>query len=73
MAAVEPLPSPADVAVQLFPDQPRGFPFDGFDLEELILPDGDDFGVRSEDDDAGEEEIETETGFGSVIGESVVC
>lgn len=67
MAAVEPLPSPADVAAQLFPDQPRGFPFDGFDLEELILPDGDDFGIRSEDDEGGEEEIETETGFGSVI------
>eukprot|EP00877_Chromochloris_zofingiensis_P000044 jgi/Chrzof1/1003/Cz01g36140.t1 len=55
------------VAQQMFKDQPPGFPFEGFDLEELILPDGDDMGFRSDDDDIDEEEIETETGFGSVI------
>lgn len=58
------------VAQQMFKDQPPGFPFEGFDLEELILPDGDDMGFRSDDDDIDEEEIETETGFGSVIGKA---
>jgi len=56
------------VARQLFRDQPERFPFEGFDVEELILPDGEDFGIKSDDDDDEEEELETETGFGSVIG-----
>jgi translation initiation factor 3 subunit B len=57
-----------EVARKLFKDQPAGFPFEGFDLEELILPEGEDFGIRSDDDEGDEEELETETGFGSVIG-----
>lgn len=56
-----------EVAAKLFKDQPKGFPFEGFDIEELILPEGEDFGIRSDDDDVEEEELETETGFGSVI------
>lgn len=50
-------------------DQPPGFPFEGYDLEELILPDGDDMGVRSDEEPSEEGEVEAETGFGSVIGE----
>lgn len=58
-----------EVAAKLFRDQPKGFPFEGFDIEELILPEGEDFGIRSDDDVDDDEELETETGFGSVIGE----
>lgn len=57
-----------DVARKLFRDQPDGFPFDGFQLEELILPEDDDMGIRSDEEDDEEEELETESGFGSVIG-----
>ena len=49
--------------------QPRGFPFDpDFRMEDVMLPEGDDMGIASEDDEVAEEEIQTETGFGSVIG-----
>lgn len=51
-------------------DQPPGFPFEGYDLEELILPDGDDMDIRSDDEASEEEEMETVSGFGSVIGAS---
>ena len=51
--------------------QPRGFPFDPeFRIEDVMLPENDDMGIASEDDEVLEEEIETETGFGSVIGVS---
>lgn len=50
--------------------QPRGFPFDPeFRMEDVMLPEDDDMGIASEDDEVAEEEIETETGFGSVIGQ----
>ena len=65
--AAEPLDELA-VARQLFKDQPVGFPYEGFDLEELILPDGDDMGIPSDDEDVQEEETDFESGFGSVIG-----
>lgn len=64
---MEPI-DPLDVAAKLFKDQPKGFPFEGFDIEELILPEGEDFGIRSDDDVDDEEDLEAETGFGSVIG-----
>lgn len=59
---------PLDVARQMYEDYPPGFPFDNFDVAELILPDGDDMGIPSEDEEGDEEQLETETGFGSVIG-----
>lgn len=47
----------------------QGFPFDDFDLHDVMLPEDEgDFGYPSDDDDLDEEEIVTETGFGSVIG-----
>ncbi len=52
-----------------FEGQPKGFPFDGFKVEDVMLPEDDDMGIPSEDDEDDEEEIQTETGFGSVIGE----
>ncbi|KAF8067212.1 R1 [Scenedesmus sp. PABB004] len=58
---------PYEVAAKLFRDQPPGFPYEGFIKEELILPDGDDMGIKSDDGEDDEEELETETGFGSVI------
>lgn len=60
---------PFAVARELFPDMPPGFPFERFDLEELILPSGDDMGIRSEDDEVKEEDIQTQSGFGSCLGE----
>ena len=54
---------------KLFEGQPKGFPLGDFNLEDVMLPEGEDFGVASDDDSIGDEEIETETGFGSVIGE----
>ncbi len=58
-----------DVAKQLFPDLPQGFPYDNFDLEELILPPGDDMGIKSDDDDVKDEDVQTQSGFGSCVGE----
>ncbi len=60
---------PLAVAREMFRDQPSGFPFSNFEVAELLLPDGDDMGVRSDEDDVEDEQIETETGFGNVIGE----
>ena len=48
----------------------QGFPFDDFDLHDVMLPEDEgDFGYASDDDEIDEEEVVTETGFGSVIGE----
>lgn len=55
---------------KLFEGQPKGFPLGEFNLDDVMLPDGKDFGVESDDDSIADEEIETETGFGSVIGEA---
>ena len=54
---------------KLFEGQPKGFPFDDFEVDDIMLPDGDDMDIPSDDDDAAdEEEIQAESGFGSVIG-----
>mmetsp|Transcript_39693 Transcript_39693/g.112613 ORF Transcript_39693/g.112613 Transcript_39693/m.112613 type:complete len:705 (-) Transcript_39693:127-2241(-) len=58
---------PAKVLAQLDPDRLHGFPWDGFNIEEVQLPEGDDLGVPSDDDDDLEEEIQSETGFGRVL------
>lgn len=65
----------ADVLLPLRPDeekmfvgQPKGFPLGDFDINDVMLPADDDFGVESDDDDIAEDEIVTESGFGSVIG-----
>ena len=59
----------ADEERQFAEGQPRGFPFDPeFRMEDVMLPENDDMGIASEDDEVAEEEIQTETGFGSVIG-----
>ncbi|KAK9836110.1 hypothetical protein WJX81_002073 [Elliptochloris bilobata] len=52
---------------KLFEGQPKGFPFEGFQLEDVMLPEDDDMGIPSEDEIDDEEELETESGFGSVI------
>ena len=53
---------------RLYQGQPKGFPFGDFALEDVMLPEDDDLGVDSDEDDINEEEIVTESGFGSVIG-----
>ncbi|KAK9801869.1 hypothetical protein WJX73_004633 [Symbiochloris irregularis] len=52
---------------KLFLGQPKGFPFDDFALEDVMLPENDDMDIASEDDSDEEEEIETESGFGSIV------
>jgi hypothetical protein len=52
---------------KLFHGQPKGFPFGDFDLEDVMLPEDDDMGVPS-DDEEQEEVLQTETGFGNVLG-----
>jgi translation initiation factor 3 subunit B len=66
---------PLAIAQELFPDQPPGFPVDleDFDLRDVRLPEGEEFGIRSDEDDGDEEDVATETGFGSVIGERYFC
>lgn len=51
----------------MFIGQPRGFPFGDFDVADVMLPDGDDMGIPSEDEEE-EEIVETETGFGNIVG-----
>ena len=56
------------IAAELFKDQPSGFPIDSdLDLRQIVLPEDDDMGINS-DDEADGEEVETESGFGSIIG-----
>ena len=56
---------------EMFPNQPDGFPFGEVDLNAVKLPKGEDMGIPSDDDLSDEEEINEETGFGSVIGEAI--
>lgn len=49
-----------------------GFPYDTFNIEDAMLPADDDMGIPSEDDEEVEQDVQTETGFGCVIGERVV-
>jgi translation initiation factor 3 subunit B len=53
---------------ELFPEQPEGYPLEEFDIYDINLPDNDDLGIQSDDDNIDEEDIATETGFGSVVG-----
>jgi len=59
---------------KIYEGQPKGFPLGDYKtyLEDIMLPEGDDLGIPSDDDSIGDDEIETETGFGSVIGECLV-
>lgn len=56
------------IAAELFPDQPPAFPLEDFDLGAVHLPPDDDMGVPSEDDEENEADVQTDTGFGSVLG-----
>ena len=58
---------------KLFEGQPRGVPFKGFQLEDVMLPENNDMGVLSEDEVGDEEELETESGCDSVIGTHSHC
>lgn len=60
---------PLVVAKELFPNQPPGFPLERFNLADIRLPADDDLGIKSDDEDADIGDVESETGFGSVIGE----
>lgn len=46
----------------------QGFPFEGFHIEDVMLPEDDDLDIPSDDEEEGEEEIQSETGFGCVVG-----
>jgi translation initiation factor 3 subunit B len=47
--------------------QPKGFPFGDFDVMDVMLPEGDDMDIPS-DDEEEEEDITNETGFGNIVG-----
>lgn len=55
-----------------FEGQPKGFPFGDFDVMDVMLPEGDDMGIPSDSDEdkEGEEELQSESGFGNVLGEA---
>ena len=52
---------------KLYEGQPRGFPVGDFDVEDVMLPEGDDMDIPSDDEEV-EEEIVGESGFGSILG-----
>lgn len=53
----------------MFEGQPKGFPFGDFDLADVMLPENDDMGIPSDSDEDGQEEdIQTASGFGNVLG-----
>lgn len=57
---------------KMFEGQPQGFPFGDFDLEDVMLPEGDDnFGFPSEEEEEEEEDAQTESGFANVLGEGM--
>ena len=56
------------IAKEMFINQPGGFPLEDFDLKDLVLPKDDEFGVHSDEEEIDEDDVETESGFGSVIG-----
>lgn len=56
----------------MFEGQPKGFPFGDFRVEDVMLPEGDDMGIPSDDDDIDEDTIEQETGFETVVGTLIV-
>lgn len=57
-----------DLAADLYPSYPRGFPYENFDIKQVALPPGDNMGIPSDDEDMKEDDVEAESGFGSVIG-----
>ncbi|KAF5831983.1 eukaryotic initiation factor [Dunaliella salina] len=68
-ALAEPTPLHFQIAAELFPNQPQGFPFVDVDAG-FELPAGEDFGVPDVDESELSKEaddIQAETGFGSVI------
>ena len=62
-----------EIAREMFPSFPDGFPFDAdsFDLLSIPLPPGEDFGIKDEDE--LDEEVQMEQGFASVIGEALLA
>eukprot|EP00983_Pelagomonas_calceolata_P047781 1140783-Pelagomonas_calceolata.AAC.4 len=66
----EPTPLHLQIAAELFPGEPQGFPFLSEDAD-FQLPAGEEFGVPDVDESELSKEaddIQAETGFGSVIG-----
>eukprot|EP01024_Parvocaulis_polyphysoides_P047892 TRINITY_DN453_c1_g2_i5.p2 TRINITY_DN453_c1_g2~~TRINITY_DN453_c1_g2_i5.p2 ORF type:complete len:269 (-),score=51.42 TRINITY_DN453_c1_g2_i5:390-1196(-) len=65
----ETIPDRETLAEQLHFNQPENFPFGDFNIEQVNLPDNDDLGIPSDDDelDQQEEVVQEDTGFGNVI------
>ena len=49
--------------------QPHGFPFGDFDLADVMLHEDDDMGIPSGSDEEQEEDLQTDSGFGNLLGE----
>lgn len=53
---------------KLYAGQPRGFPLGDFDIADVMLPEGEDMGIPSDDEDLREEDLQFESGFGNILG-----
>jgi translation initiation factor 3 subunit B len=53
---------------KLFEGQPKGFPFGDFNYDDVMLPEGDDMDIASDDDaDTQQEDLQQDSAFGNVI------
>eukprot|EP01025_Chloroclados_australasicus_P055726 TRINITY_DN6817_c0_g2_i3.p1 TRINITY_DN6817_c0_g2~~TRINITY_DN6817_c0_g2_i3.p1 ORF type:complete len:743 (-),score=100.25 TRINITY_DN6817_c0_g2_i3:302-2470(-) len=60
----ETIPDRETLAEREYFNQPTNFPFGDFDLDEVVLPDDDDIGIPSEDEELEEEQLfQEDTGF----------
>jgi len=66
--AIDSSQSADDLMKSLAEGQPRGFPFGEFDVEDVLIPDGEDLGIRSDDEgDDDEVEASQDSGFGNIV------
>lgn len=62
-------PTQRELAKEEYFNQPDGFPFEGFELDDVLLPPNENMGIESGDDSEElEDALDAETGFGSAIG-----
>lgn len=54
------------MSTAVFEGQPPGFPFGEFDVMDVMLPEGDDMGIPSDEEDE-EEEVVQEDGFANIV------
>ena len=61
-------PDEEKVFSKMLEGQPKSFPFGKFDFNDVMLPEGDDMGIASDDEDSREDDnLPQDTGFGNFI------